>query len=116
MSECPTTTVSQEDDVSDNEEEVDEEEHGDREAMTCNALCSLGSSGVDSKSQHWGEDAGCFGEKASSSHKCCPKQLQLPMFLSSTYFASARWFIDIDSYDALTCWLLYLFFRNLSHD
>lgn len=93
MSELPTTTVSQ-DDVSDNEEEeVEEEEHGDRETMTCNALCSLGSSGVDSKNQNWGEESGCFGEKSSSSHKCCPKQLQLPMFLSSTYFASARWLL-----------------------
>jgi hypothetical protein len=103
MSECPTTTVSQ-DDVSDNEgEEVEEEEHGDREAMTCNALCSLGSSGVDSKSQNWGDEAGCYGDKASNFHKCCPKQLQLPMFLSSTYYASARWFIEEDSSDFLTC-------------
>jgi hypothetical protein len=116
MSECPTTTVSQEDDVSDNEEEVDEEEHGDREAMTCNALCSLGSSGIDSKSQLWGEETGCFGEKASSSHKCCPKQLQLPMFLSSTYFAIARpvpKYRFAQSTDLLAAVSL---FRNISHD
>lgn len=84
MSECPTTAVSQDDVVSDNEEEEEEEEHGDREAMTCNALCSLGASGgVSAKCQQQWEEAACFGDKASTSYKCCPKQLQLPMFLSS---------------------------------
>jgi hypothetical protein len=85
MSECRTTAVSQ-DYASDNDNDMDndEDENADSEAMTCNALCSLGSSDptASQSQQHW-DESGCFGDKLSGSYKCCPKQLQLPMFLSS---------------------------------
>lgn len=75
---------TEEDDGNNDEEEEEEEESG--EAATCTALCSLGSSSlnvVGTSTAECTKPNGTWDEFPPSS--CCPKQLQLPMFLSKTF-------------------------------
>lgn len=83
--------LTQDDEEYENEVEDDEDDDDDEdengEAATCSALCNLGTSDINAavsacaamkkENPHW--------EEFSTSNSCCPKQLQLPMFLSSTY-------------------------------
>lgn len=74
-------------DDDDNDDDEEDDENG--EAATCSALCSMGTSdpnaataasacaAMKKENSQW--------EEFSTSNSCCPKQLQLPMFLSSTY-------------------------------
>lgn len=101
MSACEGNHKVTQEDACDFEENDDE--HCEKEAMTCDALCSLGST----TDHHLMKDAQhhppchspCSEDDSSESpstsnkakrklpltgaSKCCPKQLQLPMFLSS---------------------------------
>ena len=80
------------------EDEVDEEEDDDNgEAATCSALCTLGTSDLNAEAS-----AVCSAMKKEcsqweefTSSNCCPKQLQLPMFLSSTYQLKPRILYDL---------------------
>lgn len=83
-----------------------DEQEFEKEAITCSALCSLGSTDHRMPQQEQCESL-CFGDdddsdlpcsanKATrklpltSASKCCTKQLQLPMFLSSKYHTVAN--------------------------
>ena len=88
--ELQTKAISQDDDEYENEVEDDDEDDEDDdengEAATCSALCTLGTSDLNAAA------SACSAMKKEhsqweefSSGNCCPKQLQLPMFLSSTY-------------------------------
>jgi hypothetical protein len=111
-SECNTKAISQDDDEADNqndEEEVDDGDGDDNnedyceedeagEAVTCSALCTLGASDPMTV-------AVCTGMTEDTTTRCnnfsttvnmgCPKQLQLPMFLSSTLFVSLH--VDLNA-------------------
>jgi uncharacterized ferredoxin-like protein len=89
--EPQTKAISQDDDEYENEVEDDDEDDEDDdengEAATCSALCTLGTSDLNAAAA-----SACSAMKKEhsqweefSSGNCCPKQLQLPMFLSSTY-------------------------------
>ena len=89
----PVSQLTQEDDeyenaVEDDDDDDDEDEDENGEAATCSALCNLGTSdpnttaasacaAMKKENSQW--------EEFSTSANCCPKQLQLPMFLSSKY-------------------------------
>ena len=89
----PVSQLTQDDEEYENEvveddddEDVDDDENG--EAATCSALCSMGASDLNTAASATGtavkKDCSQW-EEFSTSNSCCPKQLQLPMFLSSTY-------------------------------
>ena len=89
--ELQTKAISQDDDEYENELEDDDEDDDDDdengEAATCSALCTLGTSDPSTAAAACSamkKDHSQWEEFSSSGH-CCPKQLQLPMFLSSTY-------------------------------
>jgi hypothetical protein len=58
--------------------------------MTCDVLCSLGGSSslpfADSAASDHSDDSGRKPRQSKSCPRTCPKQLQLPMFLSSKFF------------------------------
>jgi hypothetical protein len=78
-----TKPVTQDDDEEYQEDDDDEEDESG-EAATCNVLCSLGSSDINVACSGTKKDNAQWDEFTNSNH-CCPKQLQLPMFLSSTF-------------------------------
>ena len=88
----PVSQLTQDDDEYENEVEDDDDDDEDDdvngEAATCSALCNLGTSEPNTAALAY---AACMKkensqwEEFSTSNNCCPKQLQLPMFLSSTY-------------------------------
>jgi len=61
----------------------------DEQAMTCDALCSLGTSSGSAANDSKTEDGAPAKLRSGSispiEKACCAKQLQLPMFLSSKY-------------------------------
>jgi hypothetical protein len=77
-----------------------EGEDCDREAISCSVLCSLGGNSDNQMPEHCSQSSCLGGEDDDSDALCsaktarklpmtgstsfCPKQLQLPMFLSST--------------------------------
>jgi len=60
------------------------EQEGEKDdtQMTCDALCSLGSTRPGERCESPTESNECTSEGRKAG-KTCPKQLQLPMFLSS---------------------------------
>jgi len=66
----------------------------DEQAMTCDALCSLGTSSGsaanDSKTEDGAPAKLRSGSVSPIEKACCAKQLQLPMFLSSKYTRICR--------------------------
>jgi hypothetical protein len=120
-------------DDDDNDDDEEDDENG--EAATCSALCSMGTSdpnaataasacaAMKKENSQW--------EEFSTSNSCCPKQLQLPMFLSSTYPfvflrilhclklpAQVQWIILLlfGCFDITGLIYFFVFYRNVSHD
>lgn len=88
--EPQTKAISQTQDDEEYENEVEDEVDEDDEngeAATCSALCTLGTSdpNADASAACSAMKKDCSQWEEFSSSNCCPKQLQLPMFLSSTY-------------------------------
>jgi hypothetical protein len=70
----------------DDDEDEEEEDDHDEEAATCSVLCNMGTAdgnALASACAAMKKDNSQW-EEFSTSNNCCPKQLQLPMFLSST--------------------------------
>jgi hypothetical protein len=93
--ETETKPVTQDDDEDydnnvkeedDDDDDDDDEEEENGEAATCNVLCSLGTSDLKITCSGMKNKDNAQWDEFTNSNSCCPKQLQLPMFLSSTFY------------------------------